>query len=186
MFGIGTNELVIILVFAFLLFGPDKMPGMGRTIGRALRQFREAQEGFSQVVQSEVMDPLSDAMADPESAKKKRAAAKKGAEEDADIDDEPPVAQHEETFAQRRERLKKEKEAREAAEAAKQAEAEGEEDAAPAAPADPDVDTDDDADLDADADAAPAAQPAPEPAKPDTSAAALYSLTPRKEDGDAR
>ena len=56
MFGIGSNELLIILLFAFLLFGPDKLPGMGRTIGRALRQFREAQEGFTSVVQSEVVD----------------------------------------------------------------------------------------------------------------------------------
>ena len=79
MFGIGSNELLIILVFAFLLFGPDKLPGMGRTIGRALRQFREAQEGFTSVVQSEVVDPLTEAINDPDAAKKKREAAKAGA-----------------------------------------------------------------------------------------------------------
>ena len=56
MFGIGESELVIIVVFGFLLFGPDKLPGMGRTIGRFLRQFREAQEGFQQVVQAEVVE----------------------------------------------------------------------------------------------------------------------------------
>ncbi len=32
MLGIGSTELVIILVFGFLLFGPDKLPQMGRTI----------------------------------------------------------------------------------------------------------------------------------------------------------
>ena len=78
MFGIGETELVIIVVFGFLLFGPDKLPGMGRTIGRALRQFSEAQEGFQQVVQAEVMDPLNDAM---------NAPAKKAAlDDDADIE----------------------------------------------------------------------------------------------------
>ena len=62
MFGIGETELALILIFAFLIFGPDKLPGMGRTIGRMLRQFREAQEGFTEVVQTEVMDPLNNAM----------------------------------------------------------------------------------------------------------------------------
>ena len=42
MFGIGGTELVIILIFGFLIFGPDKLPSMGRTIGRALRQAVEA------------------------------------------------------------------------------------------------------------------------------------------------
>lgn len=59
MFGIGSTELAIILVFGFLLFGPDKLPQMGRTIGRALRQFRETQEKLTSVVQSEVVDPMT-------------------------------------------------------------------------------------------------------------------------------
>lgn len=58
MLGIGSTELVIILVFGFLLFGPDKLPQMGRTIGRALRQFRETQEKLTAVVQTEVVDPM--------------------------------------------------------------------------------------------------------------------------------
>ena len=65
MFGIGETELVIIVVFGFLLFGPDKLPGMGRTVGRFLRQCREAQQGFTQVVQAEVMDPLNDVLNEP-------------------------------------------------------------------------------------------------------------------------
>ena len=187
MFGIGSNELLIILLFAFLLFGPDKLPGMGRTIGRALRQFREAQEGFTSVVQSEVVDPLTEAINDPEAAKKKREAAKAGAEEDADLEEAPHVAEHEETFAERRARLKKEKEEREAAEAAAQATGEDatDEPAAPAPDAGKSAPVDEDSDLDADADTdSDADEPAPEPAKPDTSAAALYSLSPRKEEGD--
>ena len=144
-------------------------------------------------MQSEVVDPLTEAINDPDAAKKKREAAKAGAAEDADIDDAPQVAQHEETFAERRARLKKEKEQREAAEAAA-AEAAADEAGTAAADADaapvatetsaPVADDDSDADADTDADADASAQPAPEPAKPDTSAAALYSLTPRKEGGD--
>ena len=59
MLGIGSTEFVIILVFGFLLFGPDKLPQMGHTIGRALRQFRETQEKLTAVVQTEVVDPMA-------------------------------------------------------------------------------------------------------------------------------
>ena len=64
MFGIGETELALILIFAFMIFGPDKLPGMGKTLGRALRQFRNAQEGFTQVVQTEIVDPAAEAMGD--------------------------------------------------------------------------------------------------------------------------
>ena len=57
MFGISETELVLIVLFAFMIFGPDKLPGMGRTIGRALRQFKNAQEGFTEVVQTNIVDP---------------------------------------------------------------------------------------------------------------------------------
>lgn len=60
MLGIGGTELVIILIFGFILFGPDKLPQMGRTIGRAIRQFQNAQEEMSKVVKAEVYDPLTD------------------------------------------------------------------------------------------------------------------------------
>ena len=88
MFGIGETELALILIFAFLIFGPDKLPGMGRTIGRMLRQFREAQEGFTEVVQTEVMDPLNNAMNEPQTEdEKKRSSARAAAmDEDADIE----------------------------------------------------------------------------------------------------
>ncbi len=65
LFGIGSTELAIILVFGFLLFGPDKLPQMGRTIGRALRQFRETQEKLTNVVQTEVVDPMTAAATAP-------------------------------------------------------------------------------------------------------------------------
>ena len=56
---IGGTELLIIVIFGFLLFGPDKLPQMGRTIGRALRQFRETQQRMTSMVQSEVIDPMA-------------------------------------------------------------------------------------------------------------------------------
>ena len=82
MFGIGEGELAIIVVFGFLLFGPDKLPQMGRTIGRAIRQFRETQEKMTAVVQSEIIDPVSEAASAP--VKPKKAAA---TDDDSDADE---------------------------------------------------------------------------------------------------
>lgn len=141
MFGIGETELVLILLFAFMIFGPDKLPGMGKTLGRALRQFRNAQEGFTQVVQTEIVDPATEAMSDnPKKPNRKRVEF----DEDADIEggEEGAAAKRTETFAERKKRLEAERKAREAAEkqaaeaaaASEEANASGEADAdAPAA-----------------------------------------------------
>ena len=158
-FGIGEGELAIIVVFGFLLFGPDKLPQMGRTIGRAIRQFRETQEKMTAVVQSEIIDPVSEAASAP--VKPKKAAA---VDDDSDADEdaaETAAPAKKETFAERRARLAAEKAASEGA-----AEGEGaaEEIEAVAAAA-----------------AAGEAEPAtaePEPAEPTT--ADLYARRPRK------
>lgn len=113
MFGISGGELAIVLVFGFLLFGPDKLPQMGRTIGRALRQFRETQEKLTAVVQTEVVDPMAAAA----NASKKPATV----DDDSDAPEAAdPAASAEpvrkETFAERRARLAAEKAEQEAAE----------------------------------------------------------------------
>ena len=166
-FGIGEGELAIIVVFGFLLFGPDKLPQMGRTIGRAIRQFRETQEKMTAVVQSEIIDPVSEAASAP--VKPKKAAA---TDDDSDADEdavETAAPAKKETFAERRARLAAEKAASEAAAegegAAEESEAEG---AEPSAAAEPVVEPE------------PAAEPEsePEPAEPTT--ADLYARRPRK------
>lgn len=113
MLGIGEGELLIIVVFAFLLFGPDKLPQMGRTIGRALRQFRETQEKMTSVVQTEVIDPMAAAAQAPKP--KKPAAVAAAEDEDADVANEKAAEARKETFAERRARLAAEKAAKEAA-----------------------------------------------------------------------
>jgi len=42
MFGIGATELVIILVLALIIFGPGKLPEVGKAIGRGIREFKKA------------------------------------------------------------------------------------------------------------------------------------------------
>ena len=167
MFGIGEGELAIIVVFGFLLFGPDKLPQMGRTIGRAIRQFRETQEKMTAVVQSEIIDPVSEAASAP--VKPKKAAA---TDDDSDADEdaaETAAPAKKETFAERRARLAAEKAASEAAAegegAAEESEAEGAEPAAATAAA-------------VEPESATEPEPEPEPAEPTT--ADLYARRPRK------
>ena len=167
MFGIGEGELAIIVVFGFLLFGPDKLPQMGRTIGRAIRQFRETQEKMTAVVQSEIIDPVSEAASAP--VKPKKAAA---TDDDSDADEdaaETAAPAKKETFAERRARLAAEKAASEdAAEgegAAEESEVEGAEPAAATAAA-------------VEPESAAEPEPEPEPAEPTT--ADLYARRPRK------
>ena len=45
MFGIGMPELLIILVVALLIFGPGKLPEIGSSLGRGIRDFRKGLEG---------------------------------------------------------------------------------------------------------------------------------------------
>lgn len=42
MFGLGVTELVIILVIALIVFGPGKLPDVGRAVGRTIREFKQA------------------------------------------------------------------------------------------------------------------------------------------------
>lgn len=127
MFGIGEGELVLIALFAFMIFGPDKLPGAGKTIGRALRQFKDAQEGFTKVVQTEVIDPATKAMSLDSKADSKKEAAR-ALDADRDVAGEKDAAAPKETFAERKARLARERAERLEAEAKAQA-AQAEQDA---------------------------------------------------------
>ena len=82
MFGIGGFELFLILLFGFLIFGPDKLPAMAKTLGKAIAKFRDAQEEMNKVIKTEVYDPNSDEpFKNPLDALDEAAAkAKKGAD----------------------------------------------------------------------------------------------------------
>ena len=59
MFGIGGFELFLIALFGFLIFGPDKLPQLAKTVGYAIQKFRSAQDEVNKVVKTEIYDPLS-------------------------------------------------------------------------------------------------------------------------------
>lgn len=55
MFGsIGLPELVLIFIVALLLFGPRKLPEIGRTVGKALGEFRRASNDLKRTLEDEV------------------------------------------------------------------------------------------------------------------------------------
>ncbi len=63
MFGIGLPELILIMIVGLIVFGPGKLPEVGRALGKGLREFKKAQNA------------LTAAMNEPEPPKTQQAAA---------------------------------------------------------------------------------------------------------------
>ncbi len=62
MFNIGSPELLVILVIALIVVGPRRLPEIGRTVGRALNEFRKVQDEVRDMVRFDLSDdaPSSD------------------------------------------------------------------------------------------------------------------------------
>ena len=56
MFGIGAGEFIVILIVGLIVFGPSKLPEVGRAIGKGLREFRKAQAALSATL-NEPLEP---------------------------------------------------------------------------------------------------------------------------------
>ena len=54
MFGLGAMEILIILIIAFLLFGPKELPEIGRQVGRAVKGFKDTTDDLRQSVEPEI------------------------------------------------------------------------------------------------------------------------------------
>ena len=52
MFDIGLQELVVIFVIALIVFGPKNLPQLGRSLGRAMREFRRASDEFRSTIET--------------------------------------------------------------------------------------------------------------------------------------
>ena len=138
MFGIGGFELFIILIFGFLIFGPDKLPDIAKTVGKGIARFREAQKEMNDVIGDEKIidldnpdepfkDPVEalDRIAKRQEEKKAGAAkaqsssAKPAAKAPSAQDDEAPSEEEpkQESFTERKARYERERAARKAAEA---------------------------------------------------------------------
>jgi sec-independent protein translocase protein TatA len=67
---LGPAEILVILVVALLVFGPNKMPEIGRQVARGVREFRRVQQHLSSELQSVVsdLDPTAPTPANPATA----------------------------------------------------------------------------------------------------------------------
>ena len=93
MFGIGGFEFFLICLVGLLIFGPDKMPEIGRTIGRTMRQFTKVQDDMKRVVTAEMY--AKDPQKETSPFKPKESILKS-----ADDDEEEPIAVKEPSSSQ--------------------------------------------------------------------------------------
>jgi TatA/E family protein of Tat protein translocase len=61
-FGISSTELLIVGIFAFIIFGPDKIPEIARTVSKAVAMFKRTQEDMERSIRAEMLgiDPTED------------------------------------------------------------------------------------------------------------------------------
>ncbi len=93
-FGIGLPEMGLIMIVALLVFGPKKLPEIGRSMGKALKGFQDASKEFETEFKKEA-DRIEKSVAEPMKAtlEKPRALAPDAAPKAApDADSEPAEA----------------------------------------------------------------------------------------------
>ncbi|MBW4637505.1 MAG: TatA/E family twin arginine-targeting protein translocase [Gloeocapsa sp. UFS-A4-WI-NPMV-4B04] len=93
-FGIGLPEMAVIMTVALLIFGPKKLPEIGRSMGKAIRSFQEASKEFENEFKSEAAQIEQTVKTTAELEPKQIAAAEKteenfSAPQVAKIDAEP-------------------------------------------------------------------------------------------------
>ncbi len=67
-FGIGPLELLFIFIIAILVFGPDKLPKLGATLGKTIRDFRKAGSVIERELTSQISEEADDSGTEDKSA----------------------------------------------------------------------------------------------------------------------
>jgi TatA/E family protein of Tat protein translocase len=66
--GMGPGELLVILVLALIIFGPRRLPEIGQSLGKSIREFREASQQITSQFTDELQAASKELQADLESA----------------------------------------------------------------------------------------------------------------------
>ncbi len=75
--GIGPGELLLILLIVLIIFGPGKLPELGKALGKGIREFRQAAQGATAQINRELKD-LEKAVSVEEPAEKEEGEKKEG------------------------------------------------------------------------------------------------------------
>jgi sec-independent protein translocase protein TatA len=67
---IGVPGLILILVLALIVFGPNKLPEIGRAVGKSIREFKRAADGITNDIKEEFKDDLQEAQKEKVELKK--------------------------------------------------------------------------------------------------------------------
>ena len=76
MFGIGVPELILILVIGLVVFGPGKLPEVGRAVGKSIREFKKATTAVTEELDAAPEKPRREARAEIKAEEKAEAEAK--------------------------------------------------------------------------------------------------------------
>ena len=89
--GVGAPEILVILIVALIVLGPQRLPSVAKSLGKGLRELRRASEGLRAEIQDELNPVTSELHADAEALKDVgRDAAASAATDPADVQLNPP------------------------------------------------------------------------------------------------
>lgn len=68
---IGTQELIIVLVIALILFGPSRLPELGNSVGKAIKSFKQGMDEVTEEPKKEEKKEATEISAKTEDTEKK-------------------------------------------------------------------------------------------------------------------
>jgi sec-independent protein translocase protein TatA len=91
MYGLGMQELLVILAIAMLLFGGKKLPEVGRNLGKAIRGFKQAEDEATQEIQEAAQNAKTAETAEPGTTEEAASSSAEASENKPE--DEPPPSE---------------------------------------------------------------------------------------------